>query len=206
MPEDQLTLHCFPSSDEEFRNDAHALLAVAGPDPKASEAERVAFEARLRARYPHAAVRVRDALASLCMGDVWYVYRESPQTTSEGWRVLIVEDDEDLARVMAEAIAAEGAEVRSAADGESALTATERWRPDTIVLDLGLPKLDGPGFAERYRGRAGDVPIVIVSGAPDASATSRQIGARGWLPKPFELDELIELVHPSSDQAPAQPQ
>lgn len=201
MPEDRVTLHCFPSSDEEFRCAANWLLAdlsQANDGCGPWESDRKAFEAELRATYPNAEVRARDAFASFGPADVWYVYRGSMPAPAARWRVLVVEDDPDLARLIEAALAAEGSEVRSAHDGETALTIVEAWQPDTIVLDLGLPKLDGRGFAAAYRGRSGDAPIIIVSGAPDAPQASRQLGARAWLPKPFELDRLLELVRPDT--------
>lgn len=194
MPAHGLILSCLPSSDRAFRRVAEAMLDAPRMASPPSDEDRAAFEARLRTVYPEAAVHARDALAALTSGEVWYVYREERHADPDPWRVLIVEDNRDLARMMEAAIRAEGAEVRSAPDGEAALTLADDWRPDLIVLDLGLPKLDGRGFAAAYRENGGDVPIVVVSGAPDAAATSRQIGAHGWLPKPFELDALIELV------------
>ena len=145
-------------------------------------------------------------MASFGFTEVWYVYRGSVAPAPRTWRVLVVEDDADLARMIESAVATEGADVRTAHDGEAALAIAEAWHPDTIVLDLGLPKLDGPGFAAAYRTRAGNVPIVVVSGAPDASAASRELGARAWLPKPFDLDHLLALVRPTNDDVAARPQ
>ncbi len=68
-------------------------------------------------------------------------------------RVLVVEDDEDIALVLQRSLRMEGYEVRLAGDGESALDEAARFHPDLVVLDLGLPKLDGLEVARRLRGR-----------------------------------------------------
>ena len=66
-------------------------------------------------------------------------------------RVLVVEDDEEIAGVLRRTLRGEGHEVRSAADGVEALRVTEEFMPDLVVLDLGLPKLDGVEVCRRIR-------------------------------------------------------
>ncbi len=66
-------------------------------------------------------------------------------------RVLVVEDDEDIAQVLQRSLRLEGYEVRIAGDGEAALTTYPEFAPDLMVLDLGLPKLDGVDVARRLR-------------------------------------------------------
>ena len=77
-------------------------------------------------------------------------------------RVLVVEDDADIAGVLRRSLDKEGYEVRVSGDGESALDESGVFEPDAVVLDLGLPKLDGVEVCRRLR-EDGDVPILILT-------------------------------------------
>ena len=77
-------------------------------------------------------------------------------------RVLIVEDDEEIAQVLQRSLRMEGYETRIASDGELALDMAADYIPDLVVLDLGLPKLDGMEVARRIR-KSGDVPILMLT-------------------------------------------
>ena len=107
-------------------------------------------------------------------------------------RVLVVEDDGDIAAVLRRALGMEGYEVRTAADGEAALTEAEVFSPDAVVLDLGLPKLDGIEVSRRLR-EAGDVPILMLTArdAVDSRVEGLDSGADDYLVKPFERTELL---------------
>jgi DNA-binding response OmpR family regulator len=107
-------------------------------------------------------------------------------------RVLVVEDDEDIALVLQRALRMEGYEVRVAGDGEAALDEATRFHPDLVILDLGLPKLDGMEVARRLRG-ADDVPILMLTArdALDSRVEGLDAGADDYLVKPFERQELL---------------
>ncbi len=106
--------------------------------------------------------------------------------------MLVVEDDEDIALVLQRSLRMEGYEVRLAADGEAALAEAGRFHPDLVVLDLGLPKLDGMEVARRLRG-ADDVPILMLTArdALDSRVEGLDAGADDYLVKPFERQELL---------------
>jgi DNA-binding response OmpR family regulator len=107
-------------------------------------------------------------------------------------RVLIVEDDDDIAQVLQRSLRLEGYETRIAGDGEAALGAANDFVPDLVVLDLGLPKIDGMDVARRLRA-ADDVPILMLT-ARDALAARVEgldAGADDYLVKPFERQELL---------------
>jgi two-component system response regulator MprA len=107
-------------------------------------------------------------------------------------RVLIVEDDDDIAQVLQRSLRLEGYETRIAIDGEAALGAANDFVPDLVVLDLGLPKIDGMDVARRLRA-ADDVPILMLT-ARDALAARVEgldAGADDYLVKPFERQELL---------------
>jgi DNA-binding response OmpR family regulator len=107
-------------------------------------------------------------------------------------RVLIVEDDEDIAQVLQRSLRLEGYETRIAADGEAALGAANDFVPDLVVLDLGLPKLDGMDVARRLR-EADDVPILMLTArdALESRVEGLDAGADDYLLKPFERQELL---------------
>jgi DNA-binding response OmpR family regulator len=107
-------------------------------------------------------------------------------------RVLIVEDDDDIAQALQRSLRLEGYETRIAGDGEAALGAANDFVPDLVVLDLGLPKLDGMDVARRLRA-ADDVPILMLTArdALEARVEGLDAGADDYLVKPFERQELL---------------
>jgi two-component system, OmpR family, response regulator MprA len=107
-------------------------------------------------------------------------------------RVLIVEDDEDIAQVLQRSLRLEGYETRIAGDGEAALGAANDFVPDLVVLDLGLPKLDGMDVARRLRA-GDDVPILMLTArdALESRVEGLDAGADDYLVKPFERQELL---------------
>jgi two-component system response regulator MprA len=110
-------------------------------------------------------------------------------------RVLVVEDDTDIAGVLRRSLDKEGYDVRVAGDGESALNEAGVFEPDAVVLDLGLPKLDGVEVCRRLR-TEGDVPILILTArdALDARVEGLDSGADDYLVKPFEREELLARI------------
>jgi two-component system, OmpR family, response regulator MprA len=107
-------------------------------------------------------------------------------------RVLVVEDDADISGVLRRSLDKEGYDVRVAGDGEAALDQAGDFAPDAVVLDLGLPKLDGVEVCRRLRD-GGDVPILILTArdALDDRVQGLDSGADDYLVKPFERDELL---------------
>jgi len=110
-----------------------------------------------------------------------------------GERVLVVDDDPPLARMLERTLRAEGFGVSVAGDGGAALAAVQRDAPDLIVLDVGLPVLDGLAVARRLRERGLATPILMLT-ARDAVAdrvAGLEAGADDYLVKPFHIEELI---------------
>jgi DNA-binding response OmpR family regulator len=108
-------------------------------------------------------------------------------------RVLVVEDDEDIAQVLQRSLRMEGYEVKLAEDGVRALEEAHAFLPDIVVLDLGLPRLDGLDVAKRMREDGDDVPILILTArdALESRVEGLDIGADDYLVKPFERQELL---------------
>ena len=111
---------------------------------------------------------------------------------SDRARVLVVEDDPDIGDVVRRSLRREGYDVRLAADGSAALDEAALFEPDAVVLDLGLPKVDGIEVSRRLRAD-GDVPILMLTArdSVDSRVEGLDSGADDYLVKPFDLQELL---------------
>jgi CheY-like chemotaxis protein len=123
---------------------------------------------------------------------------------STGDRILVVDDDDDIREVMKELLVAEGFQVDVAKDGMDALGKLEvEASPPLILLDMMMPRMDGETFLKVLRGKPAlaKASVVVISGNGAAREKAGHFQAAGCLVKPFELDELLELVHriPRSD-------
>src|SRR5512142_1732821 len=107
-------------------------------------------------------------------------------------RVLVVEDDDEIAQTLQRSLRMEGYEVRIASDGVAALDDAHAFLPDLVVLDLGLPRLDGIEVAKTLR-EHDDVPILMLTArdALEARVAGLDSGADDYLVKPFERQELL---------------
>src|ERR1044072_8043911 len=108
-------------------------------------------------------------------------------TATRPVRVLGVEDDEEIAQVLQRSLRMEGYEVKLAADGVQGLEEAHAFLPDLIVLDLGLPRLDGVDVAKRPREGGGEGPILMLT----ARLGARAAAPAASLAKPFERQELL---------------
>jgi two-component system, OmpR family, response regulator MprA len=114
-------------------------------------------------------------------------------TATRPVRVLVVEDDEEIAQVLQRSLRMEGYEVKLAADGVRGLEEAHAFLPDLIVLDLGLPRLDGVDVAKRLREDGDEVPILMLTArdALESRVEGLDVGADDYLVKPFERQELL---------------
>ena len=108
-------------------------------------------------------------------------------------RALVVEDDPRIAADLARALAAAGFRVETAADGETAWFLGDTEDYDLIVLDLGLPKMDGLAVLKRWRAEGCESPVLILTarGGWTERVEGIDAGADDYLPKPFRMEELI---------------
>lgn len=111
--------------------------------------------------------------------------------TSPGATVLVVEDDDETRAALVRELTTRGYRVEEAADGRAALRRWDARRPDVILLDLGLPDMDGVDVISRIR-REASTPIVILSGRYDEREKVEALdrGADDYVTKPFGVDEL----------------
>jgi len=123
-------------------------------------------------------------------------------------RVLVVEDDQPLVRIMTKSLESNGFEVMSAFDGEDGLRAARDDRPDAIVLDLQLPRLNGVDLCRRLRSEGNAVPILMLtarSTVPDRIG-GLDAGADDYLVKPFSLGELAARLRALGRRGKTTPQ
>jgi two-component system response regulator MprA len=110
-------------------------------------------------------------------------------------RILVVDDDPEIRRVLQRGLAYEGYTVELAVDGQAALVLARQTPPDLVILDLRLPDLDGVEVCRRLRA-GGDVPILMLTARDGVSdkVAGLDAGADDYLVKPFVMDELLARV------------
>jgi two-component system, chemotaxis family, chemotaxis protein CheY len=108
--------------------------------------------------------------------------------------VLVVDDDTSILDTVTSILTGEGYDVVSAATGEEALAAVARSQPLVILLDMRMPVMDGWAVARALRERGINVPIVVMTAAESAKRWADEVGAEGYLAKPFGLDDLLMAV------------
>lgn len=112
-------------------------------------------------------------------------------------RILIAEDNADLAFGLCANLEAEGFSVRVAGDGEHALRECRSWQPDLLILDLVMPRLNGYGVLGALRDGGSQVPVLILSANQEETAKIQgfRLGADDFVTKPFGVLELMARVH-----------
>jgi two-component system, chemotaxis family, chemotaxis protein CheY len=110
--------------------------------------------------------------------------------------VLVVDDDPAIRGLVAEALRGEGYTVDVAAHGREGLDAIRANRPETVILDLMMPIMDGFSFLEacQRENLCENVPIVVISAVHDAMRRIVELPVRACVAKPFDLDDLIRTV------------
>jgi signal transduction histidine kinase len=108
--------------------------------------------------------------------------------------VLVVDDDPDIRTLVAEVLRDAGLTVATASDGAEALSEAARVRPDVVVLDKLMPRMNGTDFASAYRAAGRAAPIIAFCAARDAPQWAAEIGAVSYIGKPFDVKELERLV------------
>ncbi|MFD1940337.1 MULTISPECIES: response regulator [Nonomuraea] len=121
-------------------------------------------------------------------------------------RVLVVDDEPQLLRALRINLAAREYEVAVAEDGTSALRQAADWHPDLVILDLGLPDLDGVDVIHGLRGWT-SVPIIVLSGrtGSDDKVDALDAGADDYVTKPFGIDELLARIRAVTRRTQASP-
>ena len=115
--------------------------------------------------------------------------------TVEGSRVLVVDDEPQITRVLRTVLGSHGYQVRTAADGESALGNFKEWSPELVITDLYMPHMSGVELCRRIR-EMSTVPIIVLSvkGEEKSKVEALDSGADDYVTKPFGMDELMARV------------
>ncbi len=112
--------------------------------------------------------------------------------------VMVVEDDKSISALLTKALQNDGLRVVTAMDGEAALVVCVEERPDVILLDVNLPKLDGFSVAKRLKGvdSLKNIPIIFLTAKdrPSDMILGIQAGAKHYLTKPFNIEDLLGKV------------
>lgn len=121
-------------------------------------------------------------------------------------KILVADDDPQLVRALRITLSAHGYEVVAAPDGAAAVTLAAAERPDIVMLDLGMPRLDGVGVIHALRGWT-TAPIIVVSGRTGSAdkVEALDAGADDFVTKPFQIDELLARLRALSRRVSASP-
>src|SRR2546426_5834531 len=118
-------------------------------------------------------------------------------------RVLVVDDEQSLRKVLAATLQREGYEVTVCGDGEEAIAALERDGADVVVTGLGLPRMDGLALLRKVGARPPDVPVIVITahGRIDSAVEAMKAGAFDFLAKPFDHGELKAIIAKAARQS-----
>ena len=119
-------------------------------------------------------------------------------------RILVVDDEPQLTRVLRRSLMAKGYDVRVAGDGEFALQTFHDWPPDLVITDLAMPNISGLELCRRLRATS-DVPIIVLSvrGEEQTKVQALDAGADDYVTKPFGMDELLARIRAALRRQPA---
>lgn len=120
-------------------------------------------------------------------------------------RILVVDDEPQLTRVLRTGLTSRGYDVRAAADGLSGFETFSDWHPDLVITDLAMPNVDGLELCRRLRAIS-QVPIIVLSakGEERTKVEALDLGADDFVTKPFGIDELLARVRASLRRSSAQ--
>jgi len=115
--------------------------------------------------------------------------------SAEKGKVLVVDDEPQITRVLRTVLTSQGYQVRTAAEGEAALSNFTEWRPELVITDLYMPHMDGIELCRRIRSMS-NVPIIVLSvkGEEKTKVEALDSGADDYVTKPFGIDELLARV------------
>ena len=118
-------------------------------------------------------------------------------------RILVVDDEPQITRVLRTTLSAQGYDLRVANDGETALEIMKDWTPDLIITDLSMPQMDGLELTRRVRVNA-TMPIIVLSvrGEERTKVRALDVGADDYVTKPFGMNELLARVRANLRRAP----
>ena len=128
----------------------------------------------------------------------------SPEAKAEHRRILVVDDEPQITRVLRTTLSSRGYDLRVANDGETALEIMKDWSPDLVITDLVMPQMNGLELCKRIRS-ASKLPIIVLSvkGEERTKVQALDAGADDYVTKPFGINELMARVRASLRRLPA---
>jgi len=108
--------------------------------------------------------------------------------------VLVVDDEPDLRELVALTLSDAGFDVAVARDGREALQRIAERKPDIVLLDMMMPVMNGQELCAQLRKNGDSLRLVVMTAADHVSQCAREVGAVGWLAKPFEIDDLVDAI------------
>jgi CheY-like chemotaxis protein len=109
-------------------------------------------------------------------------------------QILVVDDDPSILHTVAELLDMEGYAVETATNGAEALRYVEQAEPSLVLLDMRMPVMDGWTFVRVLKERGRRLPILVMTAAQDAKQWAEEVGAAGYVAKPFDLEDLLDAV------------
>lgn len=124
-------------------------------------------------------------------------------TPTDHRRILAVDDESQITRVLRTSLSSQGYDIRTANDGETALEIVKDWPPDMVVTDLAMPGMDGLALCRRLR-ETTKIPIIVLSvrGEERTKVKALDAGADDYVTKPFGMEELLARVRANLRRAP----
>lgn len=128
-------------------------------------------------------------------------------TAGDTSKILVVDDEPQIARVVRTTLSARGYSVRTASDGDDALQVMKSWTPDLVITDLRMPNMDGVELCRRLRAKSG-IPIIVLSVRNEerTKVEALDAGADDYVTKPFSVDELLARVRAGLRRVAGAPQ
>jgi two-component system, OmpR family, KDP operon response regulator KdpE len=125
------------------------------------------------------------------------------ETGNEHRRILVVDDEAQITRVLRTTLSSQGYDIRVANDGEMALELMKNWTPHVVITDLAMPNLDGVGLSRQIR-QISQVPIIVLSvrGQDHSKVEALDAGADDYVTKPFSMTELLARIRAQLRRSP----
>lgn len=113
--------------------------------------------------------------------------------TASKWKILLVDDEPSLLKVLSIKLRVSGYDVLTALNGQEALKLIKSESPDIVLLDVIMPGMDGFEVLQKLRSFS-KLPVIIFSARPEYAKRAISLGANAFLPKPFNIDELMKTI------------
>jgi two-component system, OmpR family, KDP operon response regulator KdpE len=133
-----------------------------------------------------------------------YIVTQEPFLMSEHRRILVVDDEPQITRVLRTTLSSQGYDIRAANDGETALEIMKDWTPDLVITDLSMPNMGGLELCRRLR-TGTRIPIIVLSVRSEEKTKVQALdaGADDYVTKPFGFEELLARIRANLRRAPA---